>query len=84
MVSEFHYWSYSLCRVIVGLETSPSMMEQYGAVLKALDKVVLSMCVLEIVMKMGAQGNLPWLYFRNPWNVFDFVIVAVCLLPLNS
>ena len=70
--------------VIVGLETSPSIMEQYGAVLKILDTIVLSIFVLEIVMKMGAQGNRPWLYFRNPWNVFDFVIVAVCLLPLNS
>ena len=59
-------------------------MEQYGAILKALDKIVLSIFVLEIDMKMGAHGNRPWLYFRNPWNVFDFAIVAVCLLPLNS
>jgi len=70
--------------VIIGLETSPYMMEQYGAILKALDKVILSIFVLEIVMKMGAQGNRPWLYFRNPWNVFDFIIVAICLLPFNS
>ncbi len=70
--------------VIVGLETSPYLMEQYGAILKVLDKVILSIFVLEIVMKMGAQGNRPWLYFHNPWNVFDFIIVAICVLPFNS
>ncbi|MFN0157816.1 MAG: ion transporter, partial [Bacteroidota bacterium] len=70
--------------VIVGIETSPYMMEKYGTILKALDKVVLSIFILEIVMKMGALGNRPWLYFRNPWNVFDFAVVAICLLPLNS
>lgn len=73
-----------LAGVVVGLETSPYMLEKYGAVLKILDTFVLSIFVIEIVMKMGAQGNRPWLYFRNPWNVFDFAIVAICLLPLNS
>ncbi|MFZ5947178.1 MAG: ion transporter [Stygiobacter sp.] len=73
-----------LAGVVIGLETSHYMLEQYRAVLKILDTFILSIFVIEIIFKMGAQGNRPWLYFRNPWNVFDFIIVAVCLLPLNS
>ena len=30
-----------------------------------------------------ACGSRPWLYFANPWNLFDFLIVTVCLLPLD-
>jgi voltage-gated sodium channel len=37
-----------------------------------------------IVMKMGAEGSRPWRFFKEPWNVFDFVIVAVVFLPINS
>ncbi len=70
--------------VLIGLETSPFMMERYGTILKALDKIVLFIFVLEIIIKIGAHGNHPWRYLRDPWNAFDFVIVAVCLLPFSS
>jgi len=33
---------------------------------------------------MGAEGRRPWRYFRDPWNVFDFVIVALAFLPVGS
>jgi len=69
---------------IVGLETSPWIMERYGGLLRTLDRIILALFVAEIMIKMGAHGRTPWDYFRNPWNVFDFAIVAVCLLPFNS
>ena len=69
---------------VVGLETSPGIMERYGVLLRMLDRIILAIFVVEIMIKMGAHGSTPWHYFRNPWNVFDFAIVAVCLLPLNS
>ncbi|MEL6343603.1 MAG: ion transporter, partial [Myxococcota bacterium] len=34
--------------------------------------------------KMGAEGRRPWRYFQDPWNIFDFTIVAVCFLPINA
>jgi len=70
--------------VLVGLETSPALMAQYGETLHLLDKVVLVIFIGEIVIKMGAQGNRPWRYFRDGWNVFDFSIVVVCLLPMEG
>jgi len=70
--------------VLVGVETYPHMLERYGRVLHVLDWIVLAIFVIEIVMKMGAEGSRPWRYFRDPWNVFDFVIVAVVFLPIDS
>jgi voltage-gated sodium channel len=39
---------------------------------------------VEVVVKMGAEGNKPWRYFSDPWNVFDFIIVVACFLPFEG
>lgn len=70
--------------VLVGLETYPEVVARHGGVLHALDQLVLAIFVVEIVIKMGAEGSRPWRYFADGWNVFDFVIVAVCFLPLDA
>ncbi len=67
--------------VLVGLETYPSFIEKYGEIAHFLDSLVLGIFVLEIVVKMGAEGSKPWRYFLDPWNIFDFLIVAVCFVP---
>ncbi len=67
--------------VLVGLETYPSIMEKYGGILMMLDAVVLGIFIVEIIMKMGAKGKKPWRYFNDPWNVFDFTIVVLALVP---
>lgn len=67
--------------VLVGFETSQKLVSQYGAVLHGIDKLILFIFIVEIVIKMAAEGSRPLNYFRNGWNVFDFTIVAVCLLP---
>ncbi len=70
-----------LAGVLVGIETYPSMVESYGTFLHTLDAIVLWIFVFEVVVKMVAEGSKPWRYFFDPWNVFDFIIVAVCFVP---
>jgi voltage-gated sodium channel len=70
--------------VLVGVQTYPSMVETYGTALHFTDQVILWIFVAEIVIKMGAEGAKPWRYFLDPWNVFDFLIVAVCFMPLDA
>jgi len=70
--------------VLVGLETYPELVRRFGATFQWLDRVVLGIFVVEIALKLGALGRQPWRFFWDPWNVFDFGIVAVCLLPLNG
>ncbi|MEC9441181.1 MAG: ion transporter [Myxococcota bacterium] len=67
--------------VLIGIETYPSTVEKYGGILHALDQLILWIFVVEVVLKMVAEGNKPWRYFLDPWNIFDFVIVVACFLP---
>jgi voltage-gated sodium channel len=70
--------------LLIGLETDPGIREKAGPVLHLLDRVVLAVFVIEIGIKLVAEGIRPWRYFANPWNCFDFGVTLVCLLPLNS
>ena len=67
--------------VLVGLETYPQIVARYGPTLYALNTVVLAIFIVEIAIRMAAEGFRPWRYFANGWNVFDFVIVAAVFVP---
>jgi voltage-gated sodium channel len=73
-----------LAGVLAGLETSTALRESYGALLRGLDTLVLVIFVAEIALKIAAHGRSPWGYFQDGWNVFDFLIVAVCCLPTEA
>ena len=67
--------------VIVGLETYPELYHRHYDLLHAIDRIILYIFVVELTLKILSKGNRPWDFFRDPWNVFDFVIVAVCFIP---
>ncbi len=73
-----------LAAVVVGLETYPDVMAQYGGLLRALDKLILAVFVAELALKLGALGRAWPKFFKDGWNVFDFVIVAICLMPVHA
>jgi voltage-gated sodium channel len=70
--------------VLAGIETNAAMVANYGTVLRALDHTVLGIFIIEVLLKLTAHCPSPWNYFRDGWNVFDFIIVALCLLPMDS
>jgi voltage-gated sodium channel len=67
---------------LVGLETYPVMEQRYGTLLHFLDKVVLWIFVVEISIKLVAEWPRPQRFFRDSWNVFDFVVVSAAFMPL--
>jgi voltage-gated sodium channel len=67
--------------ITLGLETSPTVMSRVGFWLLALDHFILSVFVVEISAKLYAYR---WRFFRDPWNVFDFLIVAIALIPASG
>ncbi len=73
-----------LASVLVGVETYPAAVERHGAVLRNLDRVVVGLFVAEALLKMARHGRRFHRYFHDLWNVFDFVIVVVCVLPLHA
>lgn len=70
--------------VLVGLETYPGMVAAHGNLLLTLDRIIIALFTIEIIIRIGAHGTRPWRFFRSPWNIFDFVIVALCLLPASG
>lgn len=67
--------------IIMGMETSPMMMERYGSTLIALDQIAIGIFIVEILLKLFVYRLS---FFKSGWNVFDFVIVAVALLPTGG
>ncbi len=67
--------------ITLGLETSASLMERAGPLLLLLDQTVLAIFAVEILLKLFAHGRR---YFASGWNIFDFVIVGIALMPANG
>jgi len=67
--------------VILGLETSNTIMARAGGLILMLDKFCLAIFVGEIVAKLYAYR---FRFFRNGWNIFDFVIVGISLIPVTQ
>ena len=67
--------------LIIGLDTSAFLAERYGAWFKAANQLFLGIFVVEAVVKLIAQWPRPQRYFKDGWNVFDFAIIVVSLLP---
>jgi len=63
---------------ILGLETSPAAMERFGLQLRILDKLCLAVFLVEIGARLLAYRLH---FFRSGWNVFDFAVVGVALVP---
>lgn len=75
-----------LTGVLVGMETYPEFGPEaaVGRMIALTQKVILGLFVLEMVLKILACGKRPWEYFYQPWNVFDFTVIAICVLPLDA
>lgn len=64
--------------VTLGLETSASAMAMAGPLLLNLDRLILGIFTVEVAAKMWIYGRRFW---RDPWNVFDFLVVSISLMP---
>ena len=64
--------------IILGLETVEPVMAVAGPLILALDTLCLAIFVVEIAAKLFAQRGQ---FFRKGWNLFDFVIVGIALIP---
>jgi len=67
--------------ITLGLETSPLVMAQVGPVLLWLDKAVLAVFVVEVAARIAVHRAA---FFRDPWSLFDFTIVAIALVPASG
>lgn len=66
---------------ILGLETYPAIMAQYGSMLKAADQLLLWIFVFELLLRFAGHGPR---MFRDPWSTFDVIVVGIAFLPANG
>lgn len=67
--------------VTLGLETDQSIMALYGYYLLAIDKIILCFFVAEIGLKLYAYRLS---FFKSGWNIFDFLIIGIALMPTSG
>lgn len=67
--------------LLVGLETIPPVAEPGRHFLGAADRIILALFSIELLIRLAAYLPQPLRFFRDGWNLFDFIIVALCFLP---
>ncbi len=67
--------------IVLGLETEAAVMAVYGDMLIAIDRVILGVFVVEVLLRIFAHRLA---FFRDPWSIFDFIVVGIALVPASG
>jgi voltage-gated sodium channel len=70
--------------IVIGLDTSADLRAGFHSWFELANQIFLGIFIMEAALKMAAQAPQVQNYFRNGWNVFDFSIVVVSLLPASG
>lgn len=66
---------------ILGMQTSPALVASWGEQLRVLDMLILGVFVVEIAARIYVHRAA---FFRDPWSLFDFTVVAIALVPASG
>jgi voltage-gated sodium channel len=53
-------------------------MDAYGNLLTSVDQTILYIFILELVLRLIAYRLN---FFKDPWSIFDFLVVGIALIP---
>ncbi len=67
--------------ILLGLETSKSFVAATGPIVGMLDNLCLAIFVVELLLKLIVYR---FRFFSDGWNVFDFFIVGISLVPATQ
>jgi len=67
--------------VFLGMETSDSIMQRAGQFILTVDRIILAIFVIEITIRIYVYRREFW---RDPWSLFDFSVVAIALIPASG
>ena len=67
--------------VLLGLETSPGVMNRFGTLIRLMDQAILAIFVIEILLRVSVHRLA---FFRDPWSLFDFLVIGIALLPATG
>ncbi len=81
------YWERWVTALIVvnaitlGLETSEAAMAAAGPLLLTIDRAILVVFVVEIAIRVAVHR---WAFFKDPWSIFDTIVVGIALVPATT
>lgn len=67
--------------ILLGLETWPAAIANAGPIIVATDRAILAVFVVELLARLYVYRAAFW---RDPWSIFDFLVVAVALVPASG
>jgi voltage-gated sodium channel len=67
--------------VVLGLHTYDSVDERWGRTLDVINGVCLTIFIVELGVRIAAYWPKPLAFFRDGWNVFDFVVIGAAFVP---
>ena len=67
--------------ITMGLETSKVITSSYGALISLFDIFVITIFTVEILLRIYVYRIE---FFKDPWSLFDFTIVAISLVPASG
>jgi voltage-gated sodium channel len=69
---------------VIGLDTSEVLRERFGGIFNLANELFLLVFIIEALLKMGALAPAFGRYFKDGWNIFDFSIILVSLIPATG
>ena len=70
--------------IVIGAETSETLNAAYSDWFHLLNRLILGVFIIEAVLKITAVWPTPGRYFKDGWNLFDFSIVVLSLIPATG
>lgn len=67
--------------IILGVETNHEAMQIVGPELLMIDHAILWIFIAELALLITARG---WRFFIDAWSIFDFLVVAIALVPATG
>ena len=64
--------------ILLGLETSITIMSNFGRIISFLDTLCLTIFIIELLIKLVAYRAR---FVKSGWNLFDILVVGISLVP---
>jgi voltage-gated sodium channel len=66
---------------VLGLQTYEGVEDRWGDALFVVNGICLGIFLVELALRMASYWPRPLAFFRNGWNVFDFVVILAVFVP---
>jgi voltage-gated sodium channel len=67
--------------LVLGLETSSTVMDSIGGFIVALDHVMLDIFIIELLLRIYAWRGK---FFTDAWSLFDLAVIIIAVIPASG